>query len=481
MTRDQRRTLRSKGLEAVALAAAMLATLALVYLALGHSKISILAIAVAGAGVAIAVVPTRWLLLTAIVLFLFVPFHYLDLRQPISSFPPDIMVLALAVASALPLVQRRATPPNPLSNAVVVFGALFLTYTSVLSLVSPYSTKRHAVTWILLTAVALMPGPLLLSRYDGRRLIQTTLHVCCGILSLLAIAEFTTKSNPLDHLYEHSADTLTQDWGSYRVFTTLGHPLLNGTVLAIGVTVAFAAFVQRPRWITALSVPLIGAAVFLTASRSAIVAAVAGCGTVMVLTVLRRRGTEGSRFRVVIGLLVALIGVAFFYSSSALAHRNESAEAQASSHFRFNSLHLVPQMLAHTNYLGAGDAASESVLQAIGGFYAQYPIENSAVQLVVDFGAVGGLLFLGFALAIVAQAARRGALVGPAMLVTYVVAASGFNLFEAYTSAQILPCLALALTLMESRYGPLVRARRAAAESPAVEEHVPPHRGVLVE
>jgi hypothetical protein len=336
------------------------------------------------------------------------------------------------------------------SGFAALFGGAFVVYSTVLSLSSSYSGAKHAVTWILLTALLLVVVPQLLSRYDGERTLRSAFDVLAVGFAAMALAESIVKHNPLDHVYATSADHLTQDWSVYRVFTTLGHPLVNGTVFAITLTVVWSNFLRRPSWARlAVLVGLLGA-IFVTASRAALLAAVVGA-TVVVLIHAFRRGGNSRKVGALVVLLIVGAGASLAWSSSVLGERNDSLEGENSADLRVTLLRSTPHMLKQTHFLGSGADTSFAVWHAVGGYYAQFPLENSLIQFVVDFGVVGTALYVAFALVLVVPAMKRGAVAGPAALAAYLVAAGGFNLFEAYTSALILPCLLLTLTLMEGR------------------------------
>jgi hypothetical protein len=448
-------------------------TATVVYLSLYQAR-PVLALLGLGLLVGLAVVaPIRVLLWSTVFSFGLIPFHYLALGQPLSSFPPPTLLL-LAATLAASRLPPRGRPGSPGSLSVLLGGG-FVAYTALISVMSPYSNMRHAITWIVLTALLLVLVPLWLSRYPGAPAVLSSFEVLGALLAAMAIAESVLQTNPLDGLYAGSPDGLTQSWGVYRVFTTLGHPLVNGTVFAVTLTLVWSRFLTRRSWARAFVMVGLLAAVFLTASRGALLASVVGAVLAFLIHTFRRNSRSGAVGAVAIVTLAA-VGGWLAWSSSVLGQRNASLEGENSADLRLTLVKMTPQMLHETHYLGSGADTSFAVWSAVGGAYGQFPLENSLIQFIVDFGVLGTLLYVGFVLALVVPAVKRGAVAGPAAFAAYLVSAGGFNLYEAYTSALILPCLLLTLTLMESKEEPErieTPGRRGARASGVDDEHAP--------
>lgn len=423
-------------------------TLLLVFLVLDHARPALALLALLlFVGVSV-VIPIRVLLWLALFSFSLIPFHYLGLGQPLASFSPPTLFLLAATLAATRLPARRDGLGR--GGITLLLGSAFIVYTTLVSVTSPYSNTRHAVTWILLSALLLVVVPLVLSRYPGERTLLAAFDVVGAVLALMALAESVTKHNPLDGLYARSEDHLTQVWGVYRVFTTLGHPLVNGTVFAVTLTIVWSTFLSRPSWLRALVMLGLGGAVFLTASRGALLAAVVGVLCVLLVRLVARTGRPRRVGALALVVVAAAVG-SMVWSSSVLGQRNASLEGEGSADFRLTLLKLTPRMLHETHFLGSGADTSFAIWHEVGGQYAAFPLENSIIQFVVDYGVLGTVLYVGFVLALVLPAVRRGAVAGPAALAAYLVAAGGFNLFEAYPTALILPCLLLTLTVMEAK------------------------------
>lgn len=434
-------------------------TVGLVFLALDHSKpvLALLGLLVL-VGLSV-LVPVRVLLWLTLFSFALVPFHYLALRQPLDAFAPPTLLLAATALGAVRRPQRSAAPAG--AGFARFMGVGFIAYVTLVSFTSPYSNSRHAVTWTLLTALLLVVVPLVLGRYPADTALLRAFDVLGLLLAVMALVESRSKHNPLDSLYAHSPDHLTQSWGVYRVFTTLGHPLVNGTVFAVTLTVVWCSFLKKPSWSRALLMAGLVGAIFVTASRGALLAA--GVGVVVaVVARMAGRGGRSRKFTAVVLVLVAIAGGTMAWSSSVLGERNSSVEGADSADLRLTLLKRTPDMLHQTHFLGSGADTSFAVWAQVGGVYSKYPLENSVIQFVVDFGVLGTLLYVAFVLALALPAVRRGAVTGPAALAAYLVGAGGFNLFEAYPSALVIPSLLLTLTVMEAR------AAGAAAEAPTV-------------
>ncbi|WP_420488631.1 O-antigen ligase family protein [Microbacterium atlanticum] len=217
----------------------------------------------------------------------------------------------------------------------------------------------------------------------------------------------------------------------------------------------------RLRWLPVLLVCLAGTAA--TASRSALLAAASGIAFALLLTLFRRSRRNATRAIVAVTTILCA-AIALGPSVLGQATRNE-AEAEGSAALRFAYVDLLQPMLAVTSGLGTGPGSSDLALQRVGGAYASFPLESSAMQVVVSLGVPGTLLLLLLLASILIPALQRGAILGPTLIAAYVVAASGYNLLEAFPAALTLPMAGLMITVMEGNRGELTRLLPRADDS----------------
>lgn len=388
------------------------------------------------------------------ILFVAVPLNTLPLPAPIRIFTPLSVLLIIALARG---------PRAPISKGTTAwFGVLFSTYAAVLGLISKDASSMHAMGSALAFIVMIVVFPVGFNDTTAVGPTSTAISWTGGVLGLLALYEARTEQSIYNSLFAARSDGPLQIWDQYRVLTTLGHPLLVSMVLAVCATVTTGLLMER---ITLARLALLGltaAGLLLTASRSGAIAAGAGAGLCLFLAALGRTQKHGKGRRIL--LAIAVTGVlAVVVPTSALALRNASAEGIGSSGLRSSYPSLLPEMLAYTNYLGAGASESDRVYKVVSGL--PYPLESSVVMFIVNFGVFGTLLGVALLASIVVPALRRGARVFPSAFVAYGIAAAGFNLLDGNPTALVVPAILLAMCAVEARTTP-------AAEAPV--EEAPP-------
>ncbi|MDT3316725.1 O-antigen ligase family protein [Microbacterium sp. KSW4-11] len=372
------------------------------------------------------------------------PLSYLDLPGALRVLQPFVVLPLLVFA-----LRGRLRIPNWLGLGPIVVGAAFVAYSSIVAATTPFGPPEAALVWVVSLAVAFVVVPSCSGVAFDVRPILAVLAVLSCIYGLVAILEFTTRSNALSGFFAASPVGLSQKWDAYRSMTSIGHPLLNGTVFAVCASGGLSALLQtgRLRWLVVTGIPLL--AVFTTGSRSAVLACVAGSSVaILCLLLSRARGPRGRAFVAVIAgaVVLAVAGSGFLVESG-----RGVVEASGSAQLRFDYLQLLAPLVAISNGLGTGAGLSHSALLAVGGAYAQYPLESSALQALVSLGVPGFSLLVIAVGWIMIASARRGAVIGPAMFAAYVVAASGFNLLEAFPAALVIPMTALSLSIMEAQ------------------------------
>ena len=219
----------------------------------------------------------------------------------------------------------------------------------------------------------------------ARDSLTRTWLVVGGVLGLAAVLESATHLNPLGRFYD-----LEQHWSVYRVTTTLGHPLLNGTFFAV--TACFALFTALQatgrRWPLVVVFVVTGCAAALSGSRSAVVALGVGLGLGLVLSLLSRKVSAASKVAGVILIVAAMVLVP---NLPTFARRVGSAEAGASTLYRDAVLRLGINLIEQRPLFGGGPGTSAMLAEQSG---AQLPLESAVLGTVVSLGIVGAAGFL---------------------------------------------------------------------------------------
>ena len=405
--------------------------------------------------VAAASLPLRLLPVVSLWLFALVPVGYLIYVPNYFArfWTPAVLVLAvwvvrLALGSGRPALLRSLRWTVPLALVLLA-----------LSTVSLSDTRSVNWTIILFVTVAL---PTALVPAVDERTSSTLLKswFTLGIaLSLVAVLESLVESNPLARYYNFD-----QHWALYRVTTTLGHPLMNGTFFAV--TACVAAFValrpSGPRAVAFACFVLTALAAGLTGSRSGVYALVCGLGVgLLVMLVSGRTSIANKLLGVAIGVTALLVLPAL----PSIAGRSASAEGVASGLYRDESIRLAGKLIAQHPWLGSGPGSSAIAVARSG---ANLPLENAVLGTVVSLGVVGMIVLLVLAVLVLVRAGQGGRPDGIGAIAAFVVAGSAFPLWEPNPAALILVGLVLIATrptsadALPGAGSDLVQARRPA-------------------
>ena len=437
---QQRGALNSKGLIGVV----VLATVLMASLAAAQPVTSVVLLGAAMVLWFILSAPSGVILAALIGVFAFVPMHYMPLPQPFGTITPTLLAV-VAVA-----VLRPTHPKSWLPKTAYLFGGAFIVYLVILAFLGSSASIQYTLAWTVAISIALVVAPLSVGKAADLQTVLGALFVTGLILATYGFIEFALMANPLADFFSSSSSALTQKWGVYRIMTTLGHPLLNATFFALVAVSSFASFILARGRLSIFAFAMSAGAVLLTSSRGGLVALGLGCAVALLLVFRRLNGHR--ILRIMVLAVPIILGLALSLASSVEARSNTS-EGQGSAGLRLAYMHLVPTLLRATGFLGSGAATSDSVLKEFGGGLARYPLESSLAQAIVSFGVPGTIFLAMFVLIVVGATLRRGAIVGPSMLAAYVVAASGYNLLEAYPGALLLPMMCLMVCIMEAERG----------------------------
>ncbi|MGC4175659.1 hypothetical protein [Demequina sp.] len=380
----------------------------------------------------------------------FLVLSFLSLVVPISYLGVPPVVLVLSPGLLLPLLSLIyvSRTRNVWTSPTYVLGAgVLIAYVLVVGVISDYMSASRAVAWAVAFALAFFVVPGLVSNPQGLRAALIGMGVVGGLWSLFAIFEGIRESSFLAPFFSQSPEGLTQKWSAYRVLTTIGHPLLNATFFAVVAAIGVSAFVKWGSKASLLLAVVATGAVLATLSRSGVIGVAAGVIVASLLGLFRN--SHGSRRRAGFLVASAIAGLVLFGGVVAAGGR-DVVESAGSAQLRLEHLRLLGSLLAATGGFGSGIGASDVVLKLVGGVYADFPLENSVLQLFTGLGFFGTLLFVLVIAAFLVRASLRGAIVGPSMFAAYVATAAGFNLFEAFPVALVLPMVALVITGMEA-------------------------------
>jgi O-antigen ligase len=284
-------------------------------------------------------------------------------------------------------------------------------------------------------------------------------------LSIYGVIEALVLSgNPLfGQLYASGTAPLTQVWSTYRITTTLGHPLVNGMFLSGASSIAIASVIAGRHKIlhgAAAVVTLFGVA--LTASRGAIVAIV--LATVAAMVIGRIRNAFQWRTFAIISAFIAVVATALVTGLGAnlpVVQRAASTEAANSAQFRVPAFGQAWDLTSDRLVLGWGPGAADAVHSESAG-----SLENGWLEIFVDDGLPGLALFLGLVIVVLIRAWRQGSIEALSLVIAIAVGVGGFNFFDGEWPAMVMLGIALGSCLGTSAGAVSVAHNRSLSASP---------------
>ena len=328
-------------------------------------------------------------------------------------------------------------------------------------------SPSRSVNWLLVVAIAVALPAALVPAVDDRTsstLLRSWFILGIG-LSLVAVIESLLQTNPLSPYY-----SFDQHWALYRVSTTLGHPLMNGTFFSV--TACLAAFamtrVGAPRGTAFFCFVLCALAAGLTGSRSGVYALVSGLAVGLLVTLVSGRTSVANKF---LGIVLGVVALVVLPALPTIAERAGSAEGAASSLYRDYVVRLAGRLFLRSPVVGYGPGNS-SIATAQSG--AVLPLENSVLGTLVSGGVIGTAAMLVLVVVVVIRILRSGRADGVAGIAAYVVAGAAFPLWESNPAALI----AVGLVVIATKATGAVPQTGLPASSDVVGLVQPPGRGV---
>jgi O-antigen ligase len=337
-------------------------------------------------------------------------------------YTPAVVVLLIWLAR-LTWRRGRSTFVRSLRWLVPVFAVLLaLSYIGL--------SPSRSVNWLVVVAIAVALPAALVGVVDDRT-SSTLLRAwfVLGIaLSIVAVIESLLQANPLEPYY-----SFDQHWALYRVSTTLGHPLMNGTFFSV--SACLAAFtmtrVGAPRRTALVCFVLCALAAALTGSRSGVYALVSGLAVGLLVTLVSGRTSVANKF---LGIVLGVVALLVLPALPTIAGRSASSEGAASSLYRDDVVRLAGRLFLERPVFGYGPGNS-SIATAQSG--ATLPLENSVLGTLVSGGVIGTAALLVLVVVVLSRVLRSGRADGVAGIAAYVVAGAAFPLWESNPAALV--------------------------------------------
>jgi polysaccharide biosynthesis protein PslJ len=400
-------------------------------------------LALAGAtGLALLLtIPVRWLPSAVLLAFALLPVAVLPGNRITASLSPVLATTLVWVFRCYN--QPRLRPWPKILCGFLVIWLLALTVTSI--------DHRASVLWSMNLFLLVIAIVWLASKTPPRaiRLLGQTWMILGAALGALALVEHLLGHNPIPYLGTHY--TLTQEyWSVYRVTTTLGTPLVNGTFFAAALAIAWVRLTSCPSLFAMVSFLGAGSGLVFSYTRGAFLGAGVALVVVTIAGFMRRGGDIGLKVLGVIVLSVACIG-----GYTAIQVRAQSAEASYSATLRSQAVRAATTIAAEHHYLGSGPGTSHRAQLAAGttavAYYSQRSgIENSYLQFLVSIGIPGAAVVCLLIAVMLIGSLRRHAYAGAGALVAVAISAGGYSMAEDAVPTLALIGLAMLLGVGDS-------------------------------
>lgn len=422
---------------------------------------TVIVLGVISALIAIFTLPVDTLPLLALCCFALIPVN--DLPLPSAFRGASLGVAVFAVW----LLRRSQRPQRPFARATRLSGYLLVCYL-LFTTAFTISLARSAVWTFAFIASVLVP--VFVGGFTDReanRVIKGLIVLAAG-LSCFAIVEYMLHSNPiLGHLYTEAPFPVIEHWKTYRVTTTLGHPLYNAMFFAAAAAAAFAVYFETRRtgYLGAFILILIG--LFLTGSRGALYLTPAVIVFIIIFQI-KAKGLAVGNF----GRLALLVGVglsiAGFLYTQTVGARASTGEAQSSTSARYRDVGVSLSAAGRSHFLGSGPGTSNSAKNESAESVStnSLVIENSYLQLLVSIGIPGLLLVIVLFGSVVREGVRRSRLPAAGAFLSAVLVISTFNFAEGDRPGLILLGLLAGCCLARpASASPLTKASSSSAQS----------------
>ena len=402
-------------------------------------------------------IPARWLPVLGLLLFLS-PFDR----------GPDIHSAIRAAVICLPFAVYYLRRRSQLSWSFgMAWAVSWLVVVGVLSAL--YGLRPVPSLVFLVPVVVLVAMPLALREMpvEDHRLLVRAWAWSAGVLAVYGLVEFIVAKNLLDPWYALAVSPIVQKWDTYRITTTIGHPLLNGMFFAASFALFGWQLLERSvmgRTAAALGMAASLGATVLSGSRSALIAIAFG-GAVLSLATTARQSAR-VKWAIRIGLPVVLVAAFAYLWTSRLG----GVEADTSVDERRDIYGTAAQLIDQRWLLGSGPGYAWEQNEMFGPF-PDVPLESSALELVVGWGVLGTAVALVVGIVYTVTVVRRGRAVALAPLAAVVTSSLFFNFIEGETKGMLLVCSAVLLAAVPVKR---VHERQNVGSGPGRGPGIPP-------
>lgn len=299
-------------------------------------------------------------------------------------------------------------------KSVGPFGAILVIYLLWMVICAIASGQIFSLYY----TVKLMLGPVLLflivlTCFRGRPDVERALFymvLAAIISSCIGIAETVHKANFFAGLLQVDPDAIaTMEWavsdrsreGAYRAASTFTHPLAFGEYLSMILPLAVYQLIYGgtalKRFLALVALPLIAVGIYITHTRSSLIASGAVVILVLIFLGIRMARQRKSFTITIMGVFtlvsVILVAVAALIGASEMVSGRSAAEA-GSSNVRLLMLDRGSHLIAEAPILGYGPGLGGITLGFLPGV-SKLTLDSYFLSVALETGIPGLLLFLG--------------------------------------------------------------------------------------
>lgn len=420
------------------------------------SKVSLVPVAVA-TGALLLVLPLHCLPPIALAAFAMLPIGFLsDVEQSFRLYvSPSFVVMTVWAIRSSGLARERR--PEGLAQWVTIAAVIFA------ALTIPFSVSSvQSVAWVANIAVFVLFPLLLAGRAHSEslaRLLTLTWSTLGVVLGCMALLEKMLSYHVLGDLIPYARLDIQVTWLTDRATTLLGHPLMNATFFAVATTIAGVRLLQRPSPRTAFVVTATTIGLFLTVSRSGVIATVGALALGLLITLIQGRVSIGAKL---LGLGAVIVTSGVLALSPLLADRG--VEGAASTAVRFKVVDLAIRLAEEDGYLGSGAGTSNGRAVMAG---ARFPIENSFLCLLISVGVIGLLLMVAAIAAIVFAALRQASIPEASGMLCFSIICGAWPVWDNRPVAWMIFTSLILMALTNAGIGKVIHEHRGKGEGPS--------------
>ena len=365
-----------------------------------------------------------------LLLTIFIPINYISNNSAYTVFYPGLVFSSGFLCKEIS-IRRKLFFGNVLKNPILIFTIFFLIL-GALSTPLPKRSLSFDLSLILILLILSLHGEVI--HTDALIKVWAT---SVAVLGIMVVYEILNKNSFIySKLNIKSMLPINQNWTTYRIVASFGHPLTAGTFFACTAIIFLHLYFIRKNYLNLFITLLSTICTFLTFSRGSIIGLVFG----IFLSLLRNQFKRSFATKVISLLAIGI--PLLFIAIQIIGFRSKSLEGYNSFSTRvdiFKFYIVSPSRII----FGVGGGNAQVVFNNSSSN--RLILENSILQALLGLGLLNLMLYL-YSIRFILNKRKFNTSLSP-FLVTFLISISSFNYFEgARWLHMILPLSILVLT-----------------------------------